>query len=256
MRLTSLLVISVLSFSIQTSHPFPLKPRAPPKRPAVQRRVAYTVVAVDGDSAATPPAVSVPDTVTIIQTSDSIETATAHASSTPPSIIKIVATQIITDAKTVDIILTQDFTKILSMTKTLSYSVVNPLETPKSSSRVPFTSQTFTSAPSANYVTSFSISTPTLSSTSTWTSVPTISMPSTSSNWASEAAHLAEAKEPATKDPKAAARIKSQIPPPPLRPSVTIFSTLPTASTKTYDDGMWHTSYPVWNATSTVLSSA
>ena len=250
MRLTSLLLVPALSSLNHLAHAFPLNPPALRKQPAVQKRVAYSVVAVDGGSAVTPPAVPVPDVLTLIQTSDSIETVTAPASSTPLSIETIVAIKTVSElepAKTVDIIITQNVTKTPSPTAIPSYIVVNPADTPTSTSSVPLIRQTFTSAP-----TSLPSSTLTLSSTSTWSSIPTVSMPLSSSNWAAEAAHGAEAKHSGAK----ASEDTPAIQPPPSPPAITSSSTLPTASTKTYDDGRWHTSYPAWNATSTALSSA
>ncbi|KAF6225784.1 hypothetical protein HO133_009786 [Letharia lupina] len=255
MRLTSLLVISALSSLTHISHAFPLKPQAPPKQPAVRRRVAYSVVAVDGGSVPTPSSASVPDLLTLIQTSDSVKTVTASASSTSPSIETIITTKTVSEmepAKTVDIIFIQDITENPAPTTSPSYTLVNPAETPISSSTVPPPSQTFTSVSSVKCVISFSTST--LSSASTWTSIPAVSMSLASLNRASEAAQPAEAKNPEAKGPEAAASIPSPLQPPP--PAVISSSTLPTASTKTYDDGMWHTSYPVWNATSTLLSGA
>ncbi|KAL9068635.1 MAG: hypothetical protein Q9161_006073 [Pseudevernia consocians] len=198
-----------------------------------------------------------PGTFTLIQTSDSIKTVTAPASSTPPSIETVVATKIVSElepAKTVDIFLTQDVTITPSPTTIPSYIVVNPMETSTSSSALPLTSQTFTRVPSVKYITSFSTPTLAISSTSTWLSIPTSSMPLASSNHVSEAAHPAKAEHPEAKGQAAAASISSSPPPPPF--AVIRSSTLPTASTKTYDDGMWHTSYPSWNATPTVFPSA
>ncbi|CAF9934737.1 hypothetical protein IMSHALPRED_009826 [Imshaugia aleurites] len=247
MRLRSLLVISVLSSLNLVSIAVPLKPQALPLKPTVRRRVAYSVVAVDGGSAATPPIAPVPDVLTLIRTSDSIETVTAAASSTPPSIETTVAINTVSElepAKTVDITITQEVTKIPSPTTIPFYVVVNPAETPTSSSTVPLTRQNFTSVPSVKCMTSLP---PPILSTSTWTSIPTISMSSASSNRVAEAAYRAEAK-----GPEATARYQS----PSQLPAITSSSALPTASAKTYDDGMWHTSYPAWNATSSAPSSA
>ena len=256
MLLTSLLVMLALFSLNPITHAFPLKSQAPPKQRAVRRRVEYSVVAVDGGSVATPPAAPGPDVITLLQTSDSIETVTVPASSTPQAIESIVATKIVSElepAETMDIIVTHEITTTPSPTTVASYIVVNPMETPTSSSQKPIKSQTFTSVSSSKCVTSFSTSTLILSLTSTWTSISTSTLPLANSNRTSDAAHLAEAKDSEGKDPKATALVSSSpLPPPHAGTSV---GNVPTASTKTYDNGMWHTSYPVWNSTSTILSS-
>ncbi|CAF9922252.1 MAG: hypothetical protein ALECFALPRED_002051 [Alectoria fallacina] len=263
MRLTTLLFISALSSLGHISRAFPLKPQAP----AVRRGVAYSVVAVDGGSAATPPAVPVRDTLalTLTQTSDSTVTVTAPASTMPPSIEMIVAINVVSElepTKTVDITVTQEITKTPSPTA-ITF-IINPAQTPTSSSTMSLTSQTYTSVPtmkSANSL-STSITTPITSSKaspiSIWTSTPTTLMPLESSHRASEAAHQAEEKRPESETPEAAPQTPSPLlpPHPPPSPTITSSSTRPTASSKTYDSRKWHTSYPVWNVTSTVFSSA
>lgn len=252
MRLTFLQVISSLYFFNHISHALPLRPQAFPEQPAVQRRIAYSVVAVDGGLAAMTPATPETDTLTIIQTSDIIETVTAPASSTPPSIETFVVTKTVSEsepAKTVFTSLSQDVTKTPPPTKTPWHMVIDPTL----SSTVPVTSQTFTTVSIGNCLTLFSTSTLTLSSSYISSSVPTGSHSLASSNKGSESVRLPEAKHPEAKGPEAAVSISAS--PPPLVPSITKHSTSQTSSTKTYDDGMWHTSYPVWNATSTVLSS-
>ena len=269
MRLTTLLFVSALSSLGHISRAFPLKPQAPPNQPAVRRRVAYSVVAVNGGSAATPPAVSVPDTLILIQTSDSTVTVTAPASTMPPSIEMIVATNVVSElepTKTVDITVTQELTKTPSPTAIPSYIIINPPETLTSSSMIFLPSQTHTSVPIMKSANSFSTSTATpilssnVSSISIWTSIPTTLMPLESSHRASEAAPQAEEKRPESAIPEAALQIPSPLPPPPPpptpSPTITNSSTRPTASSKKYDSGKWHTSYPVWNMTSTVFSSA
>ena len=252
MRLTSLLVISALSSLNHVSHAFPLKPQAAPNQPAVRRRVAYSVVAVDGASAATPLAA-----LTLLQTSDSIETISVPASSAPPSVDTIVATKVVSElepAKTVIITLTQEVTITPSPTMIPTYIVVNPVETPILSSTKPLTGQAFSRGSSLRCETPFSTSTLVLSSTSNWTSVPTVSMPMASSDRAYKVAHPAEAEHPAARGPETTASISSSPSPPP--PAITSSSVIPKASTKTYSDRMWNTSYTMWNATSSVLSSA
>ena len=243
MRITSFLIVSVLSF---LSHAFPMKPQSP-KQPAFRRRVAYSVVAVDGGSATTTSAAIVPDILTLIRTSDSIETITDLASSTPRSIETLVVTKVISEmepAKTVYISLTQDASKSPSSIITTSYAVIDPAEIPTTSSTLPLTSQIYTSVPSESCVTSFSTSTVTPSS-NIFSSTLTVFTPIASSSQASE-----NAPPPDAEGLEAAARTSAS----PAPPAITNLSTVLTDSTKTYDDGRWHTSYPVWNATSTVHS--
>ena len=239
MRLLSLLVASVLFSLIDISNAFPLNIQVSSKQPAVRRHVAYSVVAVDGGgSAATSPTPPAPDTITLIQTaSDIIATVTVSPSSTPASIETVVATKIVSvsePTKTVDVIVSQDISSNPSPTSILSYMVVNPAETSTLSSTTLPTSQTSTSIMDLKYASSFPTSTPTLFSIFTWTSIPTLSTPMATSNRVSGKTHSAEAKN---------------------SKSMTI-SAQSTPTTKTYDDGSWHTTYPMWNATSTVPSCA
>ena len=257
MRLTSLLVVSLLCSFNHMSHAFPLRPQASPKEPAVRRRVAYSVVAVDGGSAAITPAAQGPDTFTLIQTSDRIEIVTAPASSTPLSIETISVTNIMSESEpkqTVFVSFTQDITKTPSPTMMPSSIAIDAAENYTLSSTVELTSEILTSVSNENYITSFSTSTLTPPTIIISSSVPTISNPMANPDWASEPAHSADEKIPETIGPAAATSISTAVRPPP--PDSTEPITIPTTSTKTYDDGRWHTSYPVWNMTSAVLSSA
>lgn len=257
MYLTSLLFLSALSSLNLISHALPIKPQALPKQPAVRRRVAYSVVAVDGGSASTPSSAPVPGVLTPTQTSHSIETVTAPASSTPRSIETVSVTKVVSElepAKTVFITLAQNIIQSTPPATIPSYIVVESAQKPTSSLTVPLSSQTYTNFQSGNCVTSFStlnINTP---SGYVWGTIPSVSIPLASSYRASEATHSAEAKHPEGKGSEIVASTLYPSPPPP--PATTMFRTLSTFSTKTYDDGKWHTSYPVWNATSTVRSSA
>ena len=250
MRLTSLLVILSLCSSRHISHAFPLKPRASPKGPAVERHVAYSVVAVDGGSATATQAVQGPFTLTLIQTMDSIETVTAPISSAPPLTENISITDVINDsepAKTMFISLT------LTSSPTTIPSYIFAEATPTLSSRAPSQSQPVAGVPGGKCVTSSSALKVALSSNSI-APMPTASIYSASSNRISNATHPLEANNPEAKLPDAAGYILSPSSRQP--PLSTTFSTLPTVSTKIYDDGRWHTSYPVRNASATVLTSA
>ncbi|KAM0795028.1 hypothetical protein BDR22DRAFT_873011 [Usnea florida] len=239
MRLMSLLVASVLFSLIDVSNAFPLNSQVSSKQPAVRRRVAYSVVAVDGGgSAATSPTPPAPDTITLIQTaSDIIATVTVSPNSTPRSIETVVATKIVSvsePTKTVDTIVPQDVSSNPSSTSTLSYMIVNPAETSTLSSTTLPTSQTSTSIMNLKYASSPSTSTSTLFSAFTWTSTPTLSKPMTKSNPDSERTHPSEAKHSKS----------------------TIVSAPSTPTSKICDDRTWRAIYPMWNATSTVPSRA
>ena len=256
MHLTCFLVTSALCSSNLLAHAFPLKLLASPKQPAVQRRVAYSVVAVDGGSAATTSS-AVQSSFTLMRTSDSIETVTAPSSSTPPSIITAVVTDLVSGsapAKTVFLSFTQEVTKSLFPTTVPSYIVIDPVGTPTLSSTLPLTSQAFASASNGNCVTSFSISTMTTESTHILSSAATAPIYLANSNRTSDAVHPPKAEHLEGKGPEAGAGTSSSSPPPP--PTVTSPGTLSMSSSKTYDNGMWHTSYPVGNATSTAISNA
>ena len=250
MYLTSLLFISALSTLNLISHAFPTKPQELTKQPAVRRRVAYSVVAVDGGSASTPSSAPVPGVLTSTQTSHSIETVTAPASSTPRSIETVSVTKVVSElepAKTVFVSLAQDVIQSTPPATIPSYMVVDSAPKPTSSLTVPLSSQTYTNFQSGNCVTSFvKANTP---SSYVWRTISSISIPLASSYRASEATHSPEAKHPEGKG----SEIVASTPYP--SPAITMFRTLSTSSTKTYDDGKWHTSYPVWNTTSTILSS-
>ena len=255
MRLKSLLVTAVLCSLNLLSHASPLRLLASPKQPAVQRRVAYSVVAVDGGSAATTSS-TVMSSSTLTRTLDSIETVTAPLSTTPPSIETVVVTNVVSGlepAKTVFLSFTQEITKSLFSTTVPSYIVIGPAGTPTLSSTLPPTSQALVGASNGNCVTSFSTSTMTIQSSHIWSSTATVPTPLRNSNRTSDAVHPPKAKHLEEKGPEASASTSSSSPPPPL--AITNPGTLSMSSSKTYDDGRWHT-YPARNATSTVFSSA
>ena len=254
MYLTSFLFISALSSLNLISHAFPMKSQELTKQPAVRRRVAYSVVAVDGGSASTPSSAPVPGVLTPTQTSHSIETVTAPASSTPRSIETVSVTKVVSElepAKTVFVSLAQNVIQSTPPATIPSYMVVDSAQKPTSSLTVPLSSQTYTNFESGNCVTSFvKVNTP---SSYGWRTIPSIYIPLASSYPASEATHSPEAKHPEGKGSEIVASTPYPSPPPP--PAITMFRTLSTSSTKTYDDGKWHTSYAFWNTTSTILSS-
>lgn len=255
MCLTSILFILALCSNL-LSHAFPLRPLASPKQPAVRRRVAYSVVAIDGGSAATTSAAPATDILTLTRTSDSIITVTAPASSTPPSIETVVVTDIVSEMdpeKTMFISLTQVLPKPTSRNTISSCIGIDPAETPTLLSTASLISQTFTSASGGNCVASSSIAKVITPSSHFPTSMPTPSIHLASSSRVPEAAHSPEALNPEAKGPEMAASISSPLPAP--SPTITKTGTLPTSSTMTYDE-RWHTTYTGWNATTTAFSSA
>ena len=256
MRVAFFLVTSALFSLNLLSHAIPLKFLASPKQPTVQRRAAYSVVAVDGGSAAISPS-AVLSSFTLMHTSESVETVTAPSSSTPPSIETVVVTNVVSDlepAKTVFLSLTQEVTKILPPTAIPSYIVVDPAGTPTQSSTLLLSSQAFVSASIGNCVTPVFTSTMAIPSSHIWTSTASVPIPLINSNWTSDAAHPPQAKHLEGKGPEARASTPSSSRTPPL--TLTNPGTLSMSSRKTYDDGRWHTSYPAGNATSTAFSSA
>lgn len=247
MCLRSLLFILALCSLKLVSHAFPLKPQPHSKQLPVRRRVAYSVVAVDGGSDATASAGSVTDIFTLIHTSDSIKTVTAPASSTPPSLKTIVVTNFVSEPepeKTVFISLIQESTPSMSPTATPSNSMIDLTATSASLSTVPLTSYTSNIFSSGNCVNATSTSQSITPTSLFWSYTPTAAVPLESSTGT---------KGPEASGSEVAVNI-STFPTP--TPSMTESSAFPTSSTKTYNDGRWHTSFPFWNATLTMLSSA
>ena len=244
MQVKSLFLVFTLSSFSLFSHAFPLIPQAPARQPALRRRVAYSVVAVDGGSAATSSSPNAPVVTTIIQTSDQTETVTAPPTTLPPSTETITSTAILTTsepAKTVDVSVTQS-------PDPMSYQVVNADESSPSPT-TSYITETFTVSSSVNCISSTSTESSTLTSTSTSVSnhgtTPVIS-PGT-----------IPGAEPAiiTTAPAEAGWVAPSGLLPPSS-AITTSSTHSTTTSKTYDDGMWHTTWRVWNATSTIPTTS
>ena len=240
----SLLILVLCSLKL-VSHAFPLKPQTYSKQPLVRRHVTYSVVAVDGGSDATTSAASVTDFFNLIHTSDSIKTVTAHASSTPPSTETVVVTSVVSELepkKTIFISLAQDGTQSMSPTATSSYSMVDLAAASASSSTVPLTSYTSSSVSSGNCANASSTSQSITPTSLFWSPTPTVFLGTTT-----------KAKCPEASGSEVATNI-STFPTP--TPTITESSAFPTFLTKTYNDRRWHTSYPIWNSTLTIMSSA
>ena len=248
MYLTSLIFITLLCSLNRTSHAFPLNPQESPKQPALRRRVVYSVVAVDGGSDATTSAAPVTDTLTLTQMSNSIKTVTLSASSTPPSIETIVVTNVVSELepeKTMFLSPTQDITKSVSTRGNPSHGSIDSAAASSSSSTAPLTSYTSTGVLSGKSGYGCSTSQMITLSKFSWSPTATISV---------ALANTGKAKQPEATSPKVTVNTSLTLLAPP--PAITKPSTLPAFSKKTYDHGRWHTSYPFWNATSTLLSSA
>ncbi|KAK0513175.1 hypothetical protein JMJ35_004161 [Cladonia borealis] len=244
MRVKSLFLVFTLSSYSLISHAFPLIPQAPARQPALRRRVAYSVVAVDGGSAAASSSANAPVVTTIIQTSDQTETVTAPPITLPPSTETITSTAILTTlepAKTVDVSVTQSPGPV-------AYQVVNADESSPSPS-TSYITETFTASSSVNSKSSTSTKTSTLTSTST--SISTLSTtPAISSATIPGAEPAIITTAPAQAGWVAPAGL---LPP---SSTITTYSTHSTTTSKTYDDGMWHTTWRVWNATSTTPTTS
>lgn len=256
MCLTSILfILALCSFNI-LSHALPLRPLASPKQPAVRRRVAYSVVAIDGGSAATISAAPATDILTLTRTPDSIKTVTVPASSAPPSIETVVVTDIVSELEpqnTMPMSLTQLPPKPTSRSTISSRIGIDTAETPSLAPTAPPTSQTSTSTSGGNYVVLSSIAKVITPSSYFATSIPIASVHLASSSRAPEAACSPKASNPKRKGSEVTTRISSSNPAP--SPAITKTGTLPTSSVMTYDE-RWHTTDTGWNATTTTFSSA
>ncbi|KAK3167385.1 hypothetical protein OEA41_010512 [Lepraria neglecta] len=253
MQIRSVLLVYLFSSLSLLSHAFPLIPQEPPTKSALRRRVAYSVVAVDGGSAATSPTANGNPVQTIIQTSDQTETVTALASTPLPSTEIVVSTIMVNEsqpAKTVDVSITKVTTKAFSPTSPPSSKVVNaddaaPFPT------VDFVTKTSTALTTVD-CTSSSSSTFSTSSTAMPTTTSKISLttivPSTPPQYAKPGTETGAPAEAGWVAPA------GLLPPP--SSTLTSYITQPTTTSKTYDDGMWHTTWRTWNATSTMPSSS
>ena len=245
MRVKSLLIMLIFASQSLPSQAFPMKSQASHERPAVQRRVAYSVVPVDGGSTATSSSANLPLIKTIVHTSEQTEIVTAPAVTLPPSFETIISTAVITTsgpAVTVHISTSESAPPTI-------YQVVNPDEssTPPTTSYVTVTSTASrslvcTSSDSVVLSTSVSAfvstsgSTPSITQVASPTSMPDIE---------------------ATMITTAPAEAGWVAPPGLLPPSSTImtYGTQSAKTSKTYDNGMWHTTWRIWNATSTASNS-
>ncbi|KAL9632606.1 MAG: hypothetical protein Q9164_005213 [Protoblastenia rupestris] len=235
MRSTIALSISSL---ILLSQALPFRLR----EPAIRPRAKYSVVAVDGSSGNSLAPTDARDrgvvATTIVQTQDQIRTVTAPAKTQPPATETIISTKIVEEkgpAKTVEKFVTKDISEDVAPTSKLKIEIVNAEQPTKLSTARHTTTQIVVATSKVGYTTSSPISIPTrpigsnspLSKLSLMSSVPTLapSRPG-SPQWQDK--------------PKWAI------------PSVTVI--VPTIqappTTKSYDNGMWHASYPSWNATS------
>ncbi|KAL2052990.1 hypothetical protein ABVK25_006627 [Lepraria finkii] len=252
MQIRSVLLVYLLSPLSLLSHAFPLIPQDPPTKPAIRRRVAYSVVAVDGGSAATSPPANGPPVQTIIQTSDQTETVTALASTPLPSTETVVSTTMVNEsqpAKTVNVSITEIITKAFSPTSQPSYKVVNADDAAPFPA-VDFVTKTSTALTTVDCTSSssstFSTSSTAIPITTSKISLITI-VPSTPPQYAKPATETGPPAEagwvaPAGLLPTPSSNLTSHI-------------TQPTTTSKTYDDGMWHTTWRTWNATWTMSSS-
>ena len=253
MKIRSVLV-SLLSSLTLLSHAFPLTPQEPPPELALRRRVAYSVVAVDGGSISTSSPADSPPIQTIIQTSDQIETVTAPASTPPPSTKTVVSTILVNQsesAKTVQVSTTKITSKALSSTSRPLYTVVNAGDT-ISSPTVGFVTRTSTalttvgctsqSSPNSSNPLPFPSA---ISSTASMSGITT-TVQSTLPQYAKPATGTAPPAEAGWVAPA------GLLPPP--SSTITTQSTSTITTSKTYDDGMWHTTWRTWNTTSTTSS--
>ena len=209
-------------------------------QPFLQPRAKYSVVAVDGSSSDNnKPAGSSEQlriTTTFIQTQDQTETVTATATTPPPSVVVLVSTKVIVNEKPTD----------AAKSAKASVAIVNVDGNPSSST----TAQTSTKSSTTSATTSGSASSSVFTSSSI--SSQTYSRSTTSSSTMSRSS---------TEHPS-----PTPCPPPPIQPNVQwqvdqnqyhssseaiTSQSFTTSSTKSYDNGFWHTSYPIWNATST-----
>ena len=215
---------------------YPLRPQdaAPPV--LVLRRVAYSIVAVDGGSAATstPAMISVLKTVT--KTTDETKTITASATATPPLTKLVVSTKIISESqspKTVMVTKTQNAVQ-QPATESSPYSIVDPEETAAASLQLS-TSSSYSSSPP-----SYLSSTPSISTISTTICPTTTSFqPQKPSSYTFNL-------------PSSSISTSISLPPQtPTAPASSPTSTVATAfkNSKSFGPGLWHQSYPYSNAT-------
>ncbi len=239
------IVFQVLSFSLPLLiHALPLSP----SEPAIQRRVAYNVVAVDGSSGGdsggnpsnkTPPPpaplpTQAPSPTTVVQAVDQTKTVTISASTQPESTETIIATQIVKEEAEASTV-TKSIIETSVPSSKPAIIIVNAQEAVVSQA-VAASTTTPTSTASA------SRSSSTSSSSSV---VSTSSPPGPTSSLSSAAATSSSSPVPSWVVASQWAQ--------PSQPSVTSAAVQPNG--QKYDDGTWHTSYPAWNSSSTAVPS-
>ena len=237
MRSTIALSISSL---ILLSQALPFRLR----EPAIRPRAKYSVVAVDGSSGNSLTPTDARDrgvvATTIIQMQDQIRTVTAPAKTQPPATETIISTKIVDEkgpAKTVEKFVTKDVSEHVAPTSKPKIEIVNAEQPTKLSTARHTMTQTVTASSGVGYTTSSPISRvkPTRPIRS--------SSPSSKPSLMSSVPTLA---------PSRPGSHQWQDKPKWATPSVTVI--VPTIqappTTKSYDNGMWHASYPSWNATS------
>ena len=256
MHLSSLLLLSSLISSSFLSYAVPLIPQPH----AVRRRATYSVIAVDGGAAATSSLSNAPSTTTIITTSDQIETVFAPTVTITPSKETLTSTAVVSTpepTKTIKVSVTRDLTKTLSLSSTSrqesTYAVVDAGNSQTSATTTAYIMQTskVTTTVDQTSSTLFRTSSSTSASSSLLIPSPSTTPPVVPVIQSSSVSHLAAplgAIFPAGTTPLPAGLA-------PISISSTISSSIePTTSSRTYDNGLWHTTYRSWNATLTVPS--
>ncbi|KAL6718928.1 hypothetical protein ACLMJK_003163 [Lecanora helva] len=227
-----------------------------------RKRAAYSVVAVDGGAAAASSMSNEQRPTTVFQTAEKTETITAPTVTLPPStetVVSIATVSTSEPAKTIEVSVTQAITATLQASlpspETSSkrvYAVVNIDSTSTSpSSTAVYTTQTSPSLMTLEHTASTSGPTHTFTSGPT-SQVALAASPSSNAFSLPSTALIAVSTAPiATTIPAKGA----QLPPglkPPSSSATYKAATQPTSASRTYDDGLWHTTYRSWNATSTV----
>ncbi|MCJ1277393.1 hypothetical protein MMC21_005205 [Puttea exsequens] len=272
MQLTSLVLVTALSYFPLISNSFPVKPQEPAS-PTLRKRAAYSVVAVDGGAAATaaPTLDNAPlpqaAAATLIQTIEQTETVAGPVVTVPPSIETVVTTKVVTDnepAKTIQVVVTQavnhaevnpskEIYKVVDVENNIPPPPPKATTTTTASTTIKCISTKSTVTPLAINATPPSIAPTTSSSTSPISPpfAPKIAIPSMEL----KAPVRAGWSPPAGLLPPPSSSSASSIP----LPTATAYTSQwqqQTTTTKTFDDGMWHTTYPAWNAGSTGTSSS
>ncbi|MCJ1253209.1 hypothetical protein MMC24_001020 [Lignoscripta atroalba] len=204
-------ILALSSFALLT-HALPLNGQNHDRQQGKQRRAHFSVVDVDGGSAATSEVLPTTVVKTVTQSSDTTKTVTVPASTLPPSTQTVFSATIVSAPKPVTTVLvtvSQEPSSALLSASSPTVVAVNPAPTSESPA-VPLGQR-----PEVGSSSEVSITQPAnTSAISTATTSPS------------------ESTEMAT--------------------STTPFSIIESpTTTPTYDNGMWHTTYPSWNTSST-----